>query len=350
MSTFKEHKVEILGAIGAILIIHAFLVASTYRGDHIDSTTAGQYGDFIGGYLGTIFLVVSVALLAASYKNQKATNEATLREQTATNKRTAFEARFFELLKFHRENVAEIGIGEKLGRRVFVSLIREFRGARRLVDEVLRDLQLVYPLRDRNDLAYTAIYYGVGPNSTRVLSAALSPQHPKELVDKLIGLMERAQSEYKRIEAQLNAPEGSISHVREYLMELRRDLSKQAGVSYCPYDGHQSRLGHYYRHLFQLIKYVKNHAPEGTAREYADLVRAQLTNHEQALLCLNAMAKIGSAWIALGYLIEFSLIQNIPESFFDPENELDLRKEFPTIRFEFMKFDGAMAEPNRSDN
>jgi hypothetical protein len=98
-------------------------------------------------YLGTIFLVVSVALLLGSYRNQRSTNQ-----------QTSFESRFFELLNFHRENVAELGIGEKTGRRVFVSMISEFRYALRVVRKACSDLKLPCNLEEQAVLAYTAFF------------------------------------------------------------------------------------------------------------------------------------------------------------------------------------------------
>jgi hypothetical protein len=66
-------------------------------------------------------------------------------------------------------------------------------------------------------------------------------------------------------------------------------------LGYKPFEGHQSRLGHYFRHLYQMICYIYSHE-NGRASEYADLLRAQLSNHEQALYCFNWIWTLGSAW------------------------------------------------------
>src|SRR5689334_16289624 len=102
MSFWRKHWIEVMAAVIAVAGIHAFLLSDAFRGDHIDSTKASEFGDFITGYVGTIILVVTAAFLSIQ-----------LRDQLSTNQSTSFESRFFELLKYHRENVAEIGIGEK---------------------------------------------------------------------------------------------------------------------------------------------------------------------------------------------------------------------------------------------
>ena len=110
---WKQHRGELLFFLTGFIAIHLALLAGTFSpgfGNRIQSTKASEFGQFVGGYVGTIFVIASVALLIASFRNQRAASEL-----------SAFENRFFELLKYHRENVSEIGIGGRVGRKVFVS-------------------------------------------------------------------------------------------------------------------------------------------------------------------------------------------------------------------------------------
>jgi len=304
---WKEHSWDILVALVVIAGITAIARKKTYQGEDLNALVAGQFGDFIGGYVGTLVLVISVALIFASYRNQRKTNE-----------RNGFETRFFELLKFHRENVTEIGIGSNIsGRRVFVSLIREFRQCRELVrKECSKHMPDCTPDRQM-DIAYLAFYYGVGENSSRVLAKALAHHRP-ELVAAIIAALEKVQMDYRDASDTLASPLLSGGE-RISWEKFRRKVTR---LSYCPFDGHQSRLGHYYRHLYHTIKYVDTHAPENTEHEYGAIVRAQLTNHEQALLCLNALSKVGEEWIKTELLTYYAMIKNIPQDFFDPKNEI----------------------------
>jgi hypothetical protein len=64
------------------------------------------------------------------------------------------------------------------------------------------------------------------------------------------------------------------------------------------YGGHQHRLGHYFRHLFQSYKYLNYH-PDLTDKEkyfYGKTLRAQLSTYEQALLFINSISNLGMKW------------------------------------------------------
>ena len=327
----SEHKPEIYTAVAAIALITFFAFIPAFRGWNIDANNASNYGQFIGGYFGTIFLIISVALLFGSYRNQRANNE-----------KAAFENRFFELLKFHRDNLTEIGIGERTGRRVFVSLIREFRQTMKLVEHEINQTKPANPNIDKIDLAYRAFYYGVGENSSRILRKSLLPDYDSNLVNRVIEKMESIQNEHYSASAKLQDASAS-AYEKSQTQQKIKTLTR---LAFCPFDGHQSRLGHYYRHLFHTVRYAAVHAPDGKANEYIDLLRAQLTNHEQALFCLNALSKIGAAWIRLGYMDRFRLIKNLPKDFFDPQTELDVENRFPKISFEYLKASSQIAEPN----
>ena len=96
-------------AINLIFIPEAFRETGT-----LSTVGAGQLGDFVGGYVGTFFALVSVLLLTATLKNQRKSEE--LRE---------FETKYFELIRLHRANVAEIKNGAVKGRRLFLKFFLE---------------------------------------------------------------------------------------------------------------------------------------------------------------------------------------------------------------------------------
>ncbi|HZZ19903.1 MAG TPA: putative phage abortive infection protein, partial [Opitutaceae bacterium] len=251
---------------------------------------------------------------------------------------------FFELLKFHREDTGEIELAKRKGRRVFVLFIQEFREVLAVVNKVCEQWKPYYTNRGRMDLAYMAFYYGVGDTSTPMLVEATG-RHPRELVDKLVEELTRIQERYREMKTRVSEAKISPTHHSTEMRELR----EISGLSYVPFDGHQSRLAHYFRNLFQLIKYLSAHGPSREKLDYADIVRAQLSNHEQALFCLNALTKLGNAWLTEHYLDDYQLIKNIPKSFFNPLTELDLKETFPKVRFEFEKREASFDERNDDD-
>ena len=89
----------------ALLVAIFFMVHQYYDTDEpIDSSIWGQYGDFVGGVLGTIFGVISVLLVIKTFNHQ----------QTATsdNKQQLeierFHDLFFELLHLYQSQVSEL--------------------------------------------------------------------------------------------------------------------------------------------------------------------------------------------------------------------------------------------------
>ena len=77
-------------------------------------------------------------------------------------------------------------------------------------------------------ISYYCLFYGVGPNSSRILKSALKEFDPTFV---------------SAVEAELNLP-GS------------KEDKNATEASANSLEGHQSRLGHYYRHLFQTVQYV----------------------------------------------------------------------------------------------
>lgn len=327
----KRLKYLGLGALAlaiAIVVPSLPLLSAAYRGESINPDQAGPFGDFVGGYIGTIIFTLSVVILFVSYCNQRSTNQ-----------QTAFETRFFELLRYHRENVVDIEIETKKGRRAFVSMIREFRMVLKLVNKINEEMNTQLTQDRTINLAYLAFYYGVGWNSTRIFKKNAA-SYPQNVVELLITKMGYTQHTWRSLEENKELPKGQQS--------MNADLEIE-GFPYRPFDGHQSRLGHYYRHLFQVMKYLDEHAQEPKA--YGAIVRAQLSNHEQALLCLNSLSSVGKAWRRTGgYLTEYGLIQNIPESFFHETVEFDVKKMFPGITFEFENQSDGLDEPNREED
>ncbi len=272
----------------------------------IEREAAGHLGDFVGGYVGTFFSLIGVVFLLRTLNSQK--NSAT---------RQSFENKYYEMLKLHRDNVSEIQIGGAIGRRAFVMMIREYRCILEVIEEVLTLEALHIDKLQKQTIAYYVLFFGVGPNSSRMLEAALS-QYPRGFV--------------KRLESCLNN-------------ELKKQTVKSVRkFSYTPFEGHQSRLGHYYRHLFQLIKFVDDQKMKMSEKyECVKTVRAQFSTHEQALLLLNCLTPFGRRWLPTGkeddgFLLKYKLVKNIPRYFFDPETEFEFSElpiKFPDKYFEW---------------
>lgn len=294
----KNYWLEgIILIIGLILMNLIFFAKAFRASSTVDPTTAGQLGDFVGGYIGTAFSLIGVVLLYSTLKNQRIASQ-----------QQYFETKYFELIKMHRDNVSELEIVKAKGRKIFVTLIRELREILIITENIAKQQKQAFSQRQLIHISYYCLFFGTGPNSTRMLKNSLAT-FDMSFVNCLIDTLS---NENKKAE-----------------------IKKSRNFDYVPFEGHQSRLGHYYRHLFQTVKFVDEQTLDIKKYEYTKTIRAQLSTHEQALLLLNSLSPIGHAWLSNGYLDKYKLVKNIPYNFFDPCTELDTSCLFKKGYFEW---------------
>ncbi|HTW58486.1 MAG TPA: putative phage abortive infection protein [Terriglobales bacterium] len=308
-SFWRVYQAELLiilvgvGCAGAIFVAKALL--------KIDLQAAGEIGSFVGGCVGALFALGGVALLLSTLRTQ----QSALQLQTSSLRLQSFESRYFELIKLHRDNVSELEVGHTAhnpgvtGRKVFVWLLREFRCLLGIVREVAEICGQSLSNEQLLQVAYYCLFFGVGANSSRMLKISLSEFDPK-FVDA--------------VEAKVNDD------------STKQRIRVERKLPYMPFDGHQSRLGHYYRHLYQMISYVDQQPSDlGIDKyEYVKTMRAQLSTHEQAMLLINSRTPVGKNWWKKGLIENYYLVKNIPPKFFT-ESEIDLTKLFKPGYFEW---------------
>ena len=300
----RRHWIEAAILLGGLVAMNLIFIAGAFRASGtVDPAGAGQLGDFVGGYVGTFFALVSVLLLTS-----------TLRAQRRSSQVLNFETKYFELLRLHRDNVAELEVQGITGRKLFVVLIREYRSTLEVTIRVAKKHEQKLDQRQLAHIAYYCLFFGTGPNSSRMLLNSLS-EFDKTFVADLENELDKAET---KVLAQ-----------------------RQKKLAYRPFEGHQSRLGHYYRHLYQAVKYVDKQVIDIDKYEYAKTIRAQLSNHEQALLLLNSLSPMGRNWWKYKFIQRYRLVQNIPRDFFDPAKELDVGDLFEKGYFEWEEVESA---------
>jgi hypothetical protein len=76
------------------------------------------------------------------------------------------------------------------------------------------------------------------------------------------------------------------------------------------YQIHQSDIGHYFRNLFHIIKYIDNsHYPDDFKLDHIRFLRAQLSNYEILLLAYNGMHRNGRNFIPM--IERYNLMKNL---------------------------------------
>lgn len=278
----------------------------------IDENKFGNFGDFFGGTVGAMCGFASILLLFITYHLQRKELEDTRREFEESNRIARlqqFENKFFELLRIHRDNVEKMESKGKTGRAVIIDIKDEFKSAYDIVCANLRDA--IPDSEKLVNIAYHIVYYGVD-NSTEA--------YLKSQLQNFIG------------------DEAVTIRLLQFFLK-KREAKKE---KWCIYDGHQSRLGHYYRHLFMSLTYVDNQPNSLLSTKekglYGKMLRAQLSNHEQALLFFNSLSTMGNAWrrpakgSKKSLMERYKFIKNIPIQGFT--YDLNPKEFYPEINFE----------------
>ena len=159
----KKYNQEIFIAVIGLILMNLAFISGEFRGDELNHELAGQFGDFVGGYIGTLFLLISVLLLFITLKNQRLSGQ----EQN-------FETKYFELIKMHRDNVAELQLQDTKGRKIFVLILREFREILKITREVATSCEENLTKTQLIHVAYYCLFFGTGPNSSRMLKISLA--------------------------------------------------------------------------------------------------------------------------------------------------------------------------------
>lgn len=277
-----------------------------------DPPTTGQIGDTFGGTLGPIIAVFAAYLTFLAFWIQFWANE----QQRRDIRIERFENKFYEMLRLHKENLHETSIGGYDGKKVelrkaFVSMYKEFRYCyvvTKLEYDRLKINGCNMEYSDENlvKLAYIFFYAGVGIHSDILSNEMIGDKYNDNLVCCVRKYLTEIHKNHKSLKADNKVPILKHKDVGDAMLPK----------SYRPFGGHMSRLGHYYRHLFQAVKFVVKQPNKLIDREakleYLRTLRAQISDHEQVMLYYNALAKFGEEWIINDYFTEYKMIHNIP--------------------------------------
>ncbi len=312
-------RIILLGLILLIIFTTIFLFNSTKLNlGPINTEVWSHYAGVVSGIVGTIFALVGVLFLIIN-----------LSEQRKVSSRQEVENRFFELIKLHRDNIDEMGSKGKVKRAVFIEIKDEFH-------ELHKSVKLNYTFQDSNkseiewqraciQITYLIVFFGVNNSSTNYLKKLISAIISDDKAEKILSF------------SLLDSLISTHANIKE---------SNRLGLTnfYLPYDGHQSRIGHYFRHLFQTVKYINDQPSNLFSFEekynYAKTLRAQFSTHEQALFMYNAISPLGAPWelsseitdVNNKLITKYNLIKNIPEDFTRDINPKDF---FPDVFYEF---------------
>lgn len=355
-------------------------------GKNLDMTATGQFGDFIGGFLGT---VINGAAFYFLYL--------TLNEQRISGQQQSLETKIYEIIRIHRNNVKELHytkfykseLKTSRGRKVFRIIVDEFIEC---YHEVLRfrkmypDLEILKPqyhdllveIGERNnlratieelalvDLAFCFFYFGTSKESETILLHKFFNRYNKEFAHRLktfIQLKPKQELDFQ-FQNWLQFKSQDIAQMKIDFEQIYSD-SKQSeealrNVILHPtfmnlkaekhYGGHQHRLGHYFRHLFQAYKFLSSQAYLSDKERYfyGKSIRSQFSTYEQFILLFNSLSSLGMKWeytsetseIPDGAKLEdfklitrYNLIKNLPGSQY---YNFTYRRFYPKVKYEYL--------------
>ncbi|UII31115.1 putative phage abortive infection protein [Fulvivirga ulvae] len=222
-------------------------------------TTSGALGDSISGLLTPIFGFLAVITTFLAFIVQYQANQQ-LRNDISIDR---FETKFYELLKLHQHNVSKIEINNRFyGPKAFVKMYDEIRFiyAFLLEKRISWNKSNTPKITDQPkilmELAYTIFFFGVdeirkGFKTNFVFKHKIHTPFAIYFANELHELRKVGKSNngYK-----VKADSPTMPKVKW-------------APSYKPFGGHVSKLGHYYRHLYQLVKFVASNSSLGLTFE-----------------------------------------------------------------------------------
>lgn len=310
-----------------------FLLLLKFNPDSIKESFSitGSIGDTLNGIFNPLIGVFAVITTFLAFLIQYRANE--LYRKDITFQR--FETRFYELLKIHKDNVSEIKIENKhQGRNSFIPIFNELRFLYKIIEEAKEGYIKLYPEENLNlsserlmELTYFIHFFGITKKIRPADLSKVSIHHPFYIycLERIKPYQQHFHTIYDK------TTKDTISIILN--TDKRDNESVILYTDFIPFNGFSNILGHYFRHLYQTVKFIANANELDTFEqkyEYMKIIRAQLSNFEQALLFYNSYFFSGKIWwedpsvnfkndprFFISYFLDFALIKNLPANLTD---------------------------------
>jgi Putative phage abortive infection protein len=319
-----EFAIWLLLFCGLIIFLFPFLFTQQLFNFGLDFRGTGAIGDTIGGITSPFISLLGAVITFFAFWIQVKANKTQTKQfdkQDISDKKDRFEIKFYDLLKIHRENVNEIKIEDKVsGRNCFIQLVSELRFIYCTLFSFSKTttqrttLQKEIVEERLFNISYLTFFFGIGKDLNLAYRSLLSKPEYDILTQFHILLLSNRES-YKKN----NVSTPTTVHEKGGLCELI--------IEYSPFNGHSTNLGHYFRHLFQIVKLIidQDDSIIQNKYEYFKILRAQLSTHEQLLLFYNIQSILGKPWESVktesgkewNIVTDFRFIKNIPLPFAD---------------------------------
>ncbi len=369
----------------------------------------GTRGDFTAGLVGTLFGIAGFIYVFLSFKKQRESNDmqAAQFEHEKVDVRffnliNLHRANISELVfKFQQystvvtDNIpyVEKYENEVVHRQVFQAIKNQFFDLYDETDFIFNNaietdiyeeeyLEIVKAnatfiergtnrlLLARIDILYLCVFFGVGNNGSASILSLTVEKYKKDFIGNLLSFIRmKPKVESKLFEHwwRLKTAENSFqifnaihnkrvdsSYESEYLKLFYFKYKSKlypfnpfyAGGYEKYYGGHQFRLGHYFRHIFQTVEFIhtQENLKEKAKYDYIKHLRGQFSTDEQIIFFLNSISQLGRRWelenkkdgssvVVKDHLItHYQLIKNIPAN--DLKGAITLSEFYPNVDYE----------------
>jgi hypothetical protein len=311
---------------GTILVLYFLPYILLIKDFEIESikgsfSILGTIGDTLNGIFNPLIGALAVITTFLAFIVQFKANE----NQRNDIKIERFENKFYEMIRLHRENVIEVEIdGIFKGRIAFEKMYDELR----FIYNKLKTISSKYFQPSEIWIAKVSYYHffkGINRNSNTLSKIEAEIAAEKEFLKYILNIHD--QYELHKRDIQKNG--GNISNYPFDACFHEEDDNYY--FHYKPFLGYSSKLGHYYRHLYQSLKLAstdpvlkRNDSKEEfkIKYQYIKLLRVQLSNSEQSMIYFNSFFSSGQIWWEdsqfknawnkpLSYFLGYAIIKNI---------------------------------------
>ena len=242
------------------------------------------FSDFIGGFVGPIWALVGVILFYVALTEQRKdfqTNREALKAQTAALEQQIVE---FELQRVELSETREVFKiqTETFKKQQFDSIFFNLVNLHHMITNAINLTRRVDKYQ-----GFESLFIKNADRNERVDKV----YNGRDCFGIFVKEFREIYFSYKEIEKSMD--------------EL--ELVKRAYWEF--FQKYQSDLGHYFRNLYHIFKFVKN-SEEPNKISYTSLIRAQLSNDELFMLFYNCVSDLGNEKF-LPLIEEFHLLQNL---------------------------------------
>jgi hypothetical protein len=289
---------------GTILLFLGFLVFfwndfNLSFSNKIQADKFGQFGDIVGGLIGSIWALAGVILFYVALTEQRNdfnTNRKVLNAQTDTLKQQIKE---FELQRVELQET----------RKVFY-IQSDTLKIQQFESSFFNLLNLHHSIVNSIDLKSSTDKYGTFEFNR------INRDRNEKIINEKINETITGRDCFVRFCKGFRNTYDNLKENKKNTDLTEHEICEKSYRIYYQY--HQSDLGHYFRNLYHIFKFIKKSEIENKKR-YTSLVRAQLSNDELFLLFYNSSSTFGIDKF-LPLIEEFHLLKNLNRKFFIEEN------------------------------